>query len=321
PGHGATGAAYVFERSGGTWGEVLALGVPAGSSDDGFGADVDLDGDTAVVGAQTGNEVGAAYVFVHGAPGWTLQQRIQPDGLTTFARFGSSVDLAGDQLVVGAPGDGATGFGLGSSWAFGRAGGVWSARARLAQSPGAPAGLFGTSVATDGAGTVFTAAPRNVTPSAGNYGALFVHTPEPEIGDAYCAANANSSGQVGGAAARGSRIASANDVTLVAFDLPAQQFGFFLASRTEGFVANLGGSEGNLCLGGALGRLVGPGQIQSSGTARQISIDLDLTAIPQPSSLETAVAGETWRFQAWHRDTVGGTATSNFTAGVAVSFL
>ena len=32
------------------------------------------------------------------------------------------------------------------------------------------------------------------------------------------------------------------------------------------------------------------------------------------------VAGETWNFQGWHRDAVGGSATSNFTQGVSVTF-
>ena len=31
-------------------------------------------------------------------------------------------------------------------------------------------------------------------------------------------------------------------------------------------------------------------------------------------------AGETWNFQTWHRDSVGGIATSNFTNGLAVTF-
>ncbi|MEL6716099.1 MAG: FG-GAP repeat protein, partial [Planctomycetota bacterium] len=149
PGHGATGAAYVFERSGGAWSEVAVLGLPAGSSDDGFGSDVDVDGTTVAVGAQTGNDVGTVHVFVESAGVWTLEQRIQPRGLTAFARFGSAVDLAGDRLAVGAPGDSATGFGLGSSWTFQRTGGVWAARARLVQSLDTPAGLFGTSVVTD----------------------------------------------------------------------------------------------------------------------------------------------------------------------------
>jgi hypothetical protein len=32
------------------------------------------------------------------------------------------------------------------------------------------------------------------------------------------------------------------------------------------------------------------------------------------------VPGETWYFQAWHRDLVGGTATTNFTDGLEVTF-
>jgi hypothetical protein len=31
-------------------------------------------------------------------------------------------------------------------------------------------------------------------------------------------------------------------------------------------------------------------------------------------------AGETWNFQSWHRDAVGGVATSNFTDAVQLDF-
>ena len=33
-----------------------------------------------------------------------------------------------------------------------------------------------------------------------------------------------------------------------------------------------------------------------------------------------AMAMEKWHFQSWHRDAVGGVATSNFTHGLSVTF-
>ena len=68
---------------------------------------------------------------------------------------------------------------------------------------------------------------------------------------------------------------------------------------------------GNLCLGGAIGRYAGP-----SG----ISLAIDLTQLPQPTGPVTALPGESWNFTAWHRDTSGMGATSNFTDGLAVTF-
>ena len=140
------------------------------------------------------------------------------------------------------------------------------------------------------------------------------------IGAVFCAANPNSTGQVGRIDASGSLDLSQNDVTLTASRLPLNAFGFFIASRTRGFALNPGGSAGNLCLSGSIGRYVGAGQILNTGTAGAFSLTLDLGAIPQPTGSVAAVAGESWSFQAWHRDTAIFFATSNFTDGVRLTF-
>ncbi len=103
---------------------------------------------------------------------------------------------------------------------------------------------------------------------------------------------------------------------LRATDLPADQVGYFLASETPGFVANPGGSQGNLCLDGNIGRFLE--QVQDSGPGGTFTIKVDLTNIPT-NPPHTVLAGETWYFQAWYRD-LNPQATSNFTNGVAVTF-
>jgi hypothetical protein len=65
---------------------------------------------------------------------------------------------------------------------------------------------------------------------------------------------------------------------------------------------------------------VGPGQIQNSGTAGEFSLALDLNAVPSPTGFLSVAPGDTWHFQAWHRDATGGQTTSNFTDAVAVTF-
>jgi hypothetical protein len=120
--------------------------------------------------------------------------------------------------------------------------------------------------------------------------------------------------------ARGSTLVAQNDLLLQVQALPAGSFGFFLASRTQGLVAQPGNSVGILCLGGAIGRYVGPGQIQSSGMAGSFQLTLDLTRTPTPAGLVAVAPGESWNFQAWYRDSLGGTSTSNFTQGLAVTF-
>lgn len=141
------------------------------------------------------------------------------------------------------------------------------------------------------------------------------------VGTAYCGPGvANSTGSPATISAFGFPDVATNDVTLTASQLPANAFGFFLTSQMQSFVTNPGGSQGNLCLGGAIGRYVGPGQIQNSGAGGSFGLALDLTLTPTPTGLVPVVSGETWNFQCWHRDAVGGTATSNFTDAVSIDF-
>ena len=141
------------------------------------------------------------------------------------------------------------------------------------------------------------------------------------IGTNYCMAVPNSTGVEGTIIATGSTTVASQNFTLSVADLPQSAFGFFLASLTSGFVQQPGGSQGNLCLGGAIGRFVGAGQILNTGGSGGFSLAIDLTQIPTPTGFVTVLPGETWYFQAWHRDAVGGSAVSNFTDGLEVSFL
>jgi hypothetical protein len=185
----------------------------------------------------------------------------------------------------------------------------YSAEWRWAQSP---AGLHGTFWWQRGAHMFFHLGDNRAVALATDSGW--------PVGTSYCSANPNSTGSVGSITALGSASAAANALTLSASALPLNSFGFFMTSRTQDFVANPAGSHGNLCLGGAIGRFVGPGQVQNSGLFGSFSLALDLTQQPTPTGPTSVVAGETWSFQAWYRDSVGGQATSNFTNGVAVAF-
>ncbi len=117
--------------------------------------------------------------------------------------------------------------------------------------------------------------------------------------------------------ATGSELAFANDVTLNASMLPTNQFGYFLTSQTSGFIANPGGSQGNLCLGGKMGRY--SAFLKNSGSAGSFQLTLDLTKMPPPVQ-SSVLPGDTWHFVAWFRDK-NPTNTSNFTDGLAILFL
>ena len=142
------------------------------------------------------------------------------------------------------------------------------------------------------------------------------------LGVSYCGpAVPNSTTQSAEIGAFGSASIAQNSLVIGASSLPPNAFGFLITSRTQGFVTNPGGSAGNLCLSGAVGRYVGPGQIQNSGPGGAFSLPINVTLIPQPNGFVSALVGDVWNFQCWFRDSVGGSAVSNFTDGVAVTFL
>ena len=122
-----------------------------------------------------------------------------------------------------------------------------------------------------------------------------------------------STGNPGTIAAFGTTIVANDDVTLTAADPPSGQFGYFLNSQTMGFF-NPPGSNGFLCLSGSIGRHNQPG---AAGMGPTFSLQLDLGALPQPTSFVAVVPGETWSFQCWYRDAGG---TNNFTDGVSITF-
>ncbi|MEZ6017183.1 MAG: hypothetical protein R3F49_18845 [Planctomycetota bacterium] len=141
------------------------------------------------------------------------------------------------------------------------------------------------------------------------------------VGLNYCASNVNSTGVMGELRGAGSAVVANNDLTLEAQHLPVNSFGFFLTSLSQAVTPNPGGSQGILCLGGLIGRYVGPGQIKNSGVNGEFSLLLNLNQVPTPNGFTSAMVGQTRSFQAWHRDASGGAATSNFTNGLAVTFL
>ncbi len=134
-----------------------------------------------------------------------------------------------------------------------------------------------------------------------------------------CAGQANSTGSPAVLGAAGSPQLAADELTLFVNGAPPQQTTLFLASRTGGFTPGAGGSQGNLCLGGSIGRFSGPGEIRVSSAQGRAALHVNLAQLPEGGASSAAMAGETWNFQAWYRDVNPG-PTSNFSSAVAVTF-
>ncbi|MEE8468002.1 MAG: hypothetical protein V3T22_06075, partial [Planctomycetota bacterium] len=114
-----------------------------------------------------------------------------------------------------------------------------------------------------------------------------------DIGTSYCGpANFNSTGKSAVIFAFGSTRVSNNFVRLTASQLPQNVFGYFLNSDVQDFTPFPLGSQGNLCLGGGIGRHAK--QVANTGASGELVLDLDLTALPRPNGTHAVVAGETW---------------------------
>jgi len=136
------------------------------------------------------------------------------------------------------------------------------------------------------------------------------------VGSSYCWAWPNSTGEVAILYAVGSPRVQDNNLTLCSFNLPPDQFGYFINSPARGLVAFPGGSQGSLCLGGPIGRHSTPLQVTRIGSSK---LTLDLRRIPTADGLYAVAAGDTWHWQFWYRD-FDPNSTSNFTHATSVTF-
>jgi len=164
----ASGSAYVFTRD--TAGDLISgwtqvepkLTADDGAAGDQFGISVSIDGDTMVIGANkddhNGTDSGSAYVFTRDvagdlASGWTqIEPKLSADDAAAFDRFGISVSIDGDTVVIGAYLDDNY---KGSAYVFTRvtAGDLtsgWTQVAKLTADNGGASDWFGESVAISG---------------------------------------------------------------------------------------------------------------------------------------------------------------------------
>ena len=168
-----SGSAYVFYRDQGgadTWGQVTKITASDGTAPDEFGRSVSINGDTVVVGAfrddDNGIGSGSAYIFYRDQGGtgtWGQVTKITASDGTADDRFGYSVSISGDTVLVGAYYDNDDGTNSGSAYVFYRDQGStdnWGQVTKINPSDGAEQDYFGYSVSVS-ADTVVVGAYRD----------------------------------------------------------------------------------------------------------------------------------------------------------------
>ncbi|MCH7818759.1 MAG: T9SS type A sorting domain-containing protein [Candidatus Marinimicrobia bacterium] len=111
----ASGSAYIFKLSGGSWEEETKLLPSDGKADDNFGKAVSISGGYAVVTSR----VGAAYIFNDSAGTWIQKKILIPSDTEEFIGFGRSVSIDGDNIIVGSHLDDEVGINSGSAYIYG----------------------------------------------------------------------------------------------------------------------------------------------------------------------------------------------------------
>jgi len=116
-----------------------------------FGNAVAISGNTMVVGARfdstTASQAGAAFVFVLNGTTWTQQATLLANDGAAGDKFGQSVAISGDTIVVGAYQANAPLSNGGAAYVFVRNGTTWTQQQKLTASDGTADDEFGNSVA------------------------------------------------------------------------------------------------------------------------------------------------------------------------------
>lgn len=152
-----------------------------GGSIDSFGIAVDIDGDTAVVGAYNADIgetslQGTAYVFTRTDDTWSLQQQLLASDGGAFERFGQAVAIEGDTVMIGASSaDQFEGVRPGGVYVFTRTNNTWSEQQKLGASDGVDRDFFGSEIALQG-DTLVVGAPSTDVTNPNLPGAAYVFT-------------------------------------------------------------------------------------------------------------------------------------------------
>lgn len=193
----ASGAVYVFRRSGGTWAQEAYIKASNTDDLDAFGFSLALDGDTLAVGAfgedsaavgiggdQLDNgaqDSGAVYVFARSGTTWSQQAYVKAANTQAGDAFGASIALAGNVLVVGAEGEDGAATGVngdpssnaaqdsGAVYVFTRSSATWSQEAYVKAGNTDAQDHFGFALALDPEGAVLAVgAPGEASATAAN---------------------------------------------------------------------------------------------------------------------------------------------------------
>ena len=144
-----TGAVYAFRFNGSSWVQEQKIVASDCASEDVFGYDIAISGDTAVITTpydnDYGSKTGSAYVFQFNGSSWVEQQKLLAWDHSSYDHFGRFAAIQGDTIVVGSAYDDDNGHNSGSVYVFHFNGSSWVQEQKLLASDGASGDHFGWS--------------------------------------------------------------------------------------------------------------------------------------------------------------------------------
>ncbi len=175
---GDCGSTYVYRFNGTSWVEEQKLTASDAGTGDCFGYSVSMSGNTAVVGAYlddcVSSDCGSAYIFRFDGTSWVEEQKLTPSDAAPFDRFGISVSVSGETVIVGAERDHcAAGPYCGSAYVFRFDGNSWFQEQKFIASDAAMGDRFGISVSVSGDAAVVGARYDDCA-EGGDCGAAYV---------------------------------------------------------------------------------------------------------------------------------------------------
>lgn len=313
--------AYSLESTGWEMQHAFFSPFDGVNSDELFGWSISMNGSRLAIGAPSSDGFGAPAVvqlFEKLGGSWNSTQLLnievaEPVGNTS--KFGASLKLAGDRLVVGAHGAKRQNQQSGYVYLYEFVPGTGFEQKRQYHHSNWEDRLLnsglGWAVDVDEATGRIVAGNHRIDYAASGaplgYARGMAYMFDIELGTALvCGGSVNSTGSASHLSVQGSLNTIDNRLYLRGSHLPPGEFALFLYGQSAGPWALPSG--GDLCLVGGIQRLMPPGAIGAFG---ERELQVDLTA---PREANLLMSGTTWGFQVWHRDHSGTqsiTCTSN----------
>jgi hypothetical protein len=161
-----TGAVYIYTSGSTGQYQDEKLTPGDGKENDCFGSSVALSDSLLLVGSPFNDTAGAVYVYHYNGINWEFLEKVIPPDTVSDTKFGSSLALEGNDVLIGAPLDAENGDGSGAVYSYTFDGYNLVPGEKLTAGDGAAGDQFGTSVSLSPT-YAFVGAPDHENKGAG----------------------------------------------------------------------------------------------------------------------------------------------------------